>query len=107
VWLITVIWNNIFLSTSDVDGSIQGIQHTWPVMVHPNNSFCAQGAPFGPFLNARTFSRSVASRPSRMCTPTLSSLGGISWAMSWRWGKLCSRYFLLVIGKTVTFYKRW
>ena len=68
-------------------------------MVHPNASFWAHGAPFGPFLNALTFKSSGASLPIRSWIFASLSRGGISSAMLLRWG--CS---LAISGVGISFF---
>ena len=100
-------------------------RHTSPDTVHPSLSFCAHGAPGGPFLNALTFNNSGESRPMRTSTLAFVSRGRIWWAISFRWGNLrslglefrscqgeCGRILLASVGRpllprSISLLHRW
>ena len=60
-------------------------RHTCPYTVHPNSSFWAHGAPFGPFMDDLTIKSSGASRPINKHISASGSKVRISLAISRRW----------------------
>ena len=60
-------------------------RHTCPHIVHPNSSFWAHGAPFGPFMEDLTFKSSGASRTINKHISASGSKAGISLAIPRRW----------------------
>ena len=59
--------------------------HTCPHIVHPNSSFWAHGAPFGPFMEDLTFKISGTSRLINKHISASGSKAGISLAIPQRW----------------------